>query len=102
MSVDLKGVNTFPIIRNITAIQTWTEVVLPPKGVLLTVGSEQHDIYVSFEGVDGATVAGVHKVFIKGGGYLAMNRGKGTNQHKKVYVATKSSSTGEVTIILEE
>ena len=102
MSVNLRTENTYPIIKNFTGVQTWTEVILPSKGQIITIGCEQHDIYVSFTGTEGGGISGVDKVFIKAGGFLAITRGRGTNQHDKVYVATKSSSSAEVTIILEE
>lgn len=102
MSVNLRSENTYPIIKNFTAVQTWTEVLLPSKAQIMTVGCEQHDIYVSFTGTEGGAIAGVDKVFIKSHGYLAIKRGQGTNQHDTIYVATKSSSSAEVTLILEE
>lgn len=102
MSINYKSLNTYPIIKNFTAVQTWTEVELPSKAFTVTIGCEQHDIYVSFTGTDGGAIAGVDKIFIKAGGYMALNMGRGSNQHTKVYVATKSSSSAEVTIIMEE
>jgi len=102
MSVNLKAVNIYPIIKNFTAVQTWTEVNLPSKGVILTIGCEQHDIYFSFTGTDGGGIAGVDKVFIKSGGYFAINMGKGTNQYSNVYIASKSSASAEVTVTIEE
>ena len=102
MSQDYKTLNTYPIIKNFSAVQTWTEVILPSKAVKLTVGCEQHDIYVSFTGSEGGSVVGVDKIFIKGGGYMELNRGRGSYQHSIIYIATKSSSSGEVTVILEE
>jgi hypothetical protein len=102
MSENYKGLNTFPIIRNFNAIQTWTNVSLPGKAIMITVGCEQHDIYVSFEGTEGGATSGVHKIFIKAGGYMSINRGRGTNQHSNIQIATKSSSSAEVTLIFEE
>lgn len=102
MSQDYTSLNSYPIIRNFNAIQTWTQILLPTKGRVITVGCEQHDIYVSFEGTDGGSVTGINKVFIKSGGYMAINRGRGNNQHNSIYIATKSSSSAEVTVILEE
>lgn len=102
MSQDYRSINTYPIIRNFNAIQTWTAVNLPSKAYVLTVGCEQHDIYVSFEGTDGGSITGINKVFIKAGGYMAINRGRGNNQHDTMYIATKSSSSAEVTVIMEE
>ena len=102
MSVDLRSVDTYPIVKNFSAVQTWTEVELPSKGQIITVGCEQHDIYFSFSGTHGGSTSGVDKVFIKSGGFFEIKRGRGTNQHDKIYIATKSSSSAEVTIILEE
>jgi hypothetical protein len=102
MSQDYKTERTYPIIKNFNAIQTWTEVILPSKGKVITVGSEQHDIYVSFEGTEGQATTGVNKLFIKSGGYMSIKLGRGTNQHKTFQVATKSSSSAEVTVIIEE
>jgi hypothetical protein len=102
VSQDYKSLNTFPIIRGFNAIQTWTNVVLPGKCRQITVGCEQHDIYVTFEGTEGGSTAGVHKIFIKSGGYMTMNRGRGTNQNSSMQIATKSSSSAEVTLIMEE
>lgn len=102
MSQDYKSLNTFPIIRNFNAVQTWTDVVLPGKTRTITVGCEQHDIFVSFEGTDGGSTTGVHKIFIKSGGYMSISRGRGTNQNSTIQVATKSSSSAEVTLIFEE
>lgn len=102
MSQDYKSLNTYPIIKNFSAVQTWTEVILPSKAYKLTVGCEQHDIYVSFTGVDGGSIVGVDKLFIKSGGYVELVRGRGSNQHNSIYIATKSSSSGEITVILEE
>lgn len=102
MSQDYKTLNTYPIIKNFSAVQTWTEVLLPSKAYRLTVGCEQHDIYVSFTGSEGGSVVGIDKVFIKAGGYMELTRGRGSNQHSIIYIATKSSSSAEVTVILEE
>ena len=103
MSQDYRSINTYPIIRNFNAIQTWTAVNLPSKAnIVITVGCEQHDIFISFEGTDGGSTTGVHKIFIKSGGYMSINRGRGNNQHDTIYIATKSSSSAEVTVILEE
>ena len=102
MSQDYKSLNTFPIIRNFNAVQTWTDVVLPGKGRIITVGCEQHDIYVSFEGTEGGATSGVHKIFIKSGGYMTINRGRGTNQYNNIQIASKSASAAEVTLIFEE
>jgi len=102
MSQNYLSLNIFPIIRNFNAIQTWTDVVLPGKCRVITVGCEQHDIFVSFEGTEGGATAGVHKIFIKAGGYMSINRGRGTNQHSNIQIATKSSSSAEVTLIFEE
>jgi len=102
VSQDYKSLNTFPIIRNFSAVQTWTNVVLPGKCRHVTVGCEQHDIYVTFEGTEGGSTTGVHKIFIKSGGYIAISRGRGTNQNNSIQIATKSSSSAEVTLIMEE
>ena len=102
MSQDYSGQRIFPAIKNFSAIPTWTDVVLPPKGKIVTVGSEAHDIYVSFEGTEGGGTAGVNKLFIKSGGYIQINMGRGTNNHNTIQIATKSSSSAEVTVILEE
>jgi len=101
MSVSYQSQNTYPMVKNFTAVQTWTQVILPSKGRIITIGAE-HDIYVSFEGTDGGTTTGINKLFIKAGGYMALNRGVGNNQHNSVYVATKASSSAEITLILEE
>lgn len=102
MAQNYRTVNTYPAIKNFNAIQTWTDVTLPSKGKVVTVGCEQHDIYVSFEGTEGGGTAGVNKLFIKAGGYIAINMGRGTNQHSSIQIATKSSSSAEVTVIFEE
>jgi len=102
MSQDYTTERTYPIIKNFNAIQTWTEVLLPSKGRIITVGSEQHDIYVSFEGTEGQATTGVNKLFIKSGGYMSIRIGRGTNQHNTFQVATKSASSSEVTVIIEE
>lgn len=102
MSQDYRQLNVFPIIKNFNAIQTWTDVIVPPKGRIVTIGSEQHDIYVSVEGTEGGGTGGVNKMFIKAGGYVVFNLGRGTNQHDTMQIATKSSSSAEVTVIIEE
>ena len=58
MSQDYKTERTYPIIKNFNAVQTWTEVIMPSKGKVITVGCEQHDIYVSFEGTEGQGTSG--------------------------------------------
>lgn len=102
MAQNYRTVNTYPSIKNFNAIQTWTDVTLPSKGKVVTVGCEQHDIYVSFEGTEGGGTTGVNKLFIKAGGYMAINMGRGTNQHSSIQIATKSSSSATVTVIFEE
>ena len=102
MSQDYKSLNTFPIIRNFNAVQTWTNVVLPGKTRTITVGCENHDIVVSFEGTDGGSTTGVHKIFIKSGGYMTISRGRGTNQNSTIQVATNTATSAEVTLIFEE
>lgn len=102
MAQNYRTVNTYPSIKNFNAIQTWTDVTLPSKGKVVTVGCEQHDIYVSFEGTEGGGTTGVNKLFIKSGGYMAINMGRGTNQHSSIQIATKSSSSATVTVIFEE
>jgi hypothetical protein len=102
MSQDYKTERTYPIIKNFNAVQTWTEVILPSKGKVITVGCEQHDIYVSFEGTEGQSTTGVNKLFIKSGGYMSISIGRGSNLHNTFQVATKSSSSAEVTVIIEE
>ena len=65
MSVDLKGQDTYPVIKNITAVQTWVEILLPSKAFTITIGSDDQDLFVSFTGTDGGSLAGVDKAFIK-------------------------------------
>ena len=102
MAQDFHTERTYPIIKNFSAVQTWTDVILPSKGKVITVGCEQHDIYVSFEGTEGQGTSGVNKLFIKSGGYMSIKLGRGTNLHNTFQVATKSSASAEVTVIIEE
>lgn len=102
MSQDYKSLNQFPIIRNFTANQTWTDVVLPGKAKHITVGCETADIFVTFEGVEGGSTSGTHKMFIRSGGYVAIAKGRGTNQNNSIQVATQTASSAEVTMIFEE
>lgn len=102
MAQDYSQERTYPIIKNFSAVQTWTEVSLPSKGKVITVGCEQHDIYFSFEGTEGGAIAATNKVFIKSGGYMSVKLGRGTNQHNSLQIATKSSSSAVVTVIIEE
>lgn len=102
MAQDYKTERTFPIIKNFSAVQTWTDVTVPPKGRVITVGCETADLYVSFEGTEGGSTSGVGKAFIQTAGYLAIKKGRGTNQHQTFQVATKSAASAEVTIIIEE
>lgn len=102
MSVDLKGQDSYPLIKNVTAVQTWLEVILPSKASIITIGSEDKDLYVSFTGTDGGSLAGIDKAFIKRNGYLSINRGRGTNQHSSIFVAVATGTTATVVVILEE
>tara|TARA_B100001093_G_scaffold103545_1_gene95775 strand:- start:88 stop:396 length:309 start_codon:yes stop_codon:yes gene_type:complete len=102
MSVDLKGQDNYPLIKNVTAVQTWLEIFLPSKASIITIGSEDKDLYVSFTGTDGGILAGIDKAFIKRNGYLSINRGRGTNQHNSIFVAVATGTTANVVVILEE
>ena len=102
MSVDLKGQDTYPVIKNITAVQTWVEILLPSKAFTITIGSDDQDLFVSFTGTDGGSLAGVDKAFIKRDGYLSITRGRGTNQHSSIFVAVATGTTATVIVILEE
>ncbi len=83
-SIDLRASNTYPLVKNFSAVQTWTEVSIPSKGQIVTVGCEQHDIYISFTGTQGGGTSGVDKIFIKSGGFFAIKIGQGSNQHDKL------------------
>ena len=83
-------------------MQTWTEVDLPSKGRIVTVGCESGDIYVSLEGVEGGSTSGVNKLFIKSGGYMMLDMGRGTNNLYSIQIATKTLSSAIVTVIIEE
>lgn len=83
-------------------MQTWTEVNLPSKGRLVTVGCEAGDVYVSMEAVEGGSTSGVNKLFIKSGGYMMIDMGRGTNNLSSIQIATKTLSSAEVTVIIEE
>ena len=92
MSQDYRQLNVFPIIKNFNAIQTWTDVIVPPKGRIVTIGCEQHDIYVSVEGTEGGATAGVNKMFIKAGGYVVFNLQKCNFTSRKNRTTEKSDT----------
>jgi len=102
VSQDYSRINIYPIIKNFSAVQTWTEVNLPSKGRLVTVGCEAGDVYVSMEAVEGGSTSGVNKLFIKSGGYMMIDMGRGTNNLSSIQIATKTLSSAEVTVIIEE
>lgn len=102
MSLDLKSLDTYPVIKNITVVQTWLEIKLPSKAFNLTLGSDDQDLFVSFTGTDGGSLVGVDKAFIKRDGYLSITRGRGSNQHTSIFVAVATGSTATVVLILEE
>lgn len=102
MAQSYQSISTFPIIKTFTANQTWTDITIPPKGRTITFGCETDDIFVSVEGTEGGATTGVGKAFVHSAGYLAIKKGRGTNQHNTFQVATKSASSAEVTIIIEE
>ena len=102
MSLDLKNLDTYPIIKNVTAVQTWLEIILPSKAFTITLGSDDQDLFVSFTGTDGGSLVGVDKAFIKRDGYLSITRGRGTNQHVSIFVAVATGTTATVVLILEE
>lgn len=102
MAQNYQSISLFPIIKNFSANQTWTDVTIPSKGRTITVGCETADVYISFEGTEGGSTSGVSKAFIQTAGYLAIKKGRGTNQINTFQVATKSAASAEVTIIIEE
>ena len=102
MAQSYQSISTFPIIKTFTANQTWTDVTIPSKGRTITFGCETADIFVSVEGTEGGSTTGVGKAFIHTAGYLAIKKGRGTNQINTFQVATKSAASAEVTIIIEE
>jgi len=102
VSQDYSRINIYPIIKNFSSVQTWTEVDLPSKGRIVTVGCESGDIYVSLEGVEGGSTSGVNKLFIKSGGYMMLDMGRGTNNLYSIQIATKTLSSAIVTVIIEE
>ena len=61
MAQDYSRERNYPIIKNFSAVQTWTEVKMPSKAKVVTIGSED-DIYVSFEGTEGGSYTGVNKL----------------------------------------
>lgn len=102
MSQDYSRINIYPIIKNFSAVQTWTEVDLPSKGRLVTVGCESADVYVSLEATEGGSTGTVNKLFIKSGGYMMIDMGRGTNNLSRIQIATKTLSSAIVTVIIEE
>lgn len=100
MAENFRTERNFPVIKNFGVTDTWTEVLLPSKAKIITIGSED-DIYVSFEGIEGGAYTNTNKMFIKADGYMALNLGRGTNQHNSIYICSKSSSA-DITIIFEE
>ena len=52
-------------------------------------------------GTDGQ-ILGNDKVFIGGAGYMQVVLGRGKNRSDALYIATKSSSSADVTLIFEE
>jgi len=102
VSQDYSRINIYPIIKNFSSVQTWTEVDLPSKGRIVTVGCESGDIYVSLEGSEGGSTSGVNKLFIKSGGYMMLDMGRGTNNLYSIQIATKTLSSAIVTVIIEE
>lgn len=101
MSLDLQSANLYPIVKVFTANQTATEVLLPKTALKVTIGCEQHDIYWSQVGTDGQ-ILGNDKAFIGGAGYMQIVLGRGKNRSDALYIATKSSSSADVTLIFEE
>ena len=102
MAQNYQTINLFPFIKNFSIGETWTEITFPPKGKVVTVGCEQHDMYVAFEGTEGGATSSTDKVFIKAGGYMQFKLGRGNNNRNQMQVATKSASTATVTVIVEE
>lgn len=102
MSLNYKSENTFPVIKNFNATPSWLEVFLPSKCKHVTIGSDESALYVSFYGTDGVPINAEPRFFISKDGYISLNLGRGTNQQTKIYVATKASSLGKVTLVMEE
>lgn len=102
MSENYKSENIFPVIKNFNATPSWLEILLPSKCKHVTIGSDESALYVSFYGVDGVPINSEPRFFIAKDGYISLALGRGTNQQTKIYVATKASSLGKVTLVMEE
>jgi len=101
MSIDLRSETRALFVRVFTANQTATEIILPPIANTVTIGCEQHEIYWSHEGTHGQ-VLGTNKDWLAGGSKQQVKVGRGSNRTNRIYIATKSSSTADVTLIFEE
>ena len=101
MSLDLRSDKRACFVKVFTANQTATEILIPAIAATVTIGCEQHEIYWSNEGTDGQAL-GSNKDWITNGAKIAIKPGRGKNKMNAIYIATKSSTSAEVTLIFEE
>jgi len=100
MSVDLTGVKQFPHIRAVSATTNNTEIVLPPRTKVVTVGTKTGDCVFAYEGVDNGTPSN-NAAFVANYGYVATKYGRGKDRPTSLYVAM-ANGTGTIIIILED
>ena len=101
MSLDLQGLNQYPIVKTITVYQTATEILLPSNARHIQIGAQTHKLYWSSEGTDGQ-VLGAHKDFIAKEAKQVVHLARGRNRHGSIFISTQSAASATVTLVFSE
>lgn len=92
----------YPFFYNFTGGTTTTEVQIPNTCRRITIGSENHKIYICRNGATDGGAVPSNRLFVPAGNYITLSLGKGKERAETVYIAASSSSNADISIVLEE
>jgi hypothetical protein len=92
----------YPFFFNFTASTTTTEVQLPNTCRRVTIGCENHKLYISRNGAtDGGSLTS-NRAFVPSGNYITLSLGKGKERAESIFISTSGAGSADVSLVLEE
>lgn len=101
MAEDLRGVETFPYLKAISASTSAVEIQLPSQCNQVTAGSDSAAIYLGQNGCTDGGALPADKIFIPSNNLLAVKLGRGNSRASSLFIAT-GTGTATAYILLEE
>tara|TARA_R110000744_G_scaffold17257_2_gene46925 strand:+ start:222 stop:527 length:306 start_codon:yes stop_codon:yes gene_type:complete len=98
---NITGDILFPYFYNFTVTANMTQIKIPNSARRVTIGSQDHQLYLATNGAADGESPPTHKAFIPKSNYLSINMGRGNNRNSYIYVSSAATSA-EVSLILEE